>query len=305
MTNVVINEQIADLGRQKVSFIDAKEVIPQEIRDLLSGDWKNRKVLSFLLEHSEVCRILRQNPASAEMLEIAYYAQPIFEQNIKPIDKWLHDRLSGQALRDRLQVVSSFFAELLQKEITLRGRPIRIIDFGAGPAPYAIASLQKVQLNRSLSNLIFWKCVDLDQLALDIGLDRASRLKLDCISFERANFLSRDSYPESPNEQFDFGLLIGILCGMTCEEAVNCLRKIQPHFRNGGEIVAATLLKKSFEEDPQSFRIYCNVLGWQLRPKTIEEVQGIFSAAGWKIFDIGSERNGGDGQYAIVHAKIV
>jgi hypothetical protein len=82
------------------------------------------------------------------------------------------------------------------------------------------------------------------------------------------------------------------------------LRKVQPHFKPGGELIAATLLTKSFEEDPQSFRIYCNVLNWQLRPKTLDEVKGVFDSAGWKIRGISSERAGGQGQYAIVRAQL-
>jgi hypothetical protein len=98
--------------------------------------------------------------------------------------------------------------------------------------------------------------------------------------------------------------LIGILCGMTEETAVDCLEKIKPHFKPGAEILAATLLVNSFEEDPAVFQVLCNILGWQLRPKTFDEVKAVFQTAGYQILSIFTERENGDGEYAIVHAKI-
>jgi SAM-dependent methyltransferase len=295
MSNKTVSEQIADLGRQAISFANI-EVIPAEIRNLLENDWKNPKALDFFINNSEICRILFKNPADFEMLEIIYFGKSV-RGKTNGVDNFFYESLSGQALRDRLRVVSDMTANWL-----LNKQNIRVIDFGAGPAPYAIETVKKLQ--GQVNNLL-WRCLDLDRLAIAIGRDRVREHKLDnVITFDVANFMSRDFYPESPNEQADFGLMIGILCGMTCEEATNCLQKVQPHFKKGGEIIAATLLKQSFEEDPQNFRILCNVLDWQLRPKTIPEVRGVFENAGWKILNVSSERADGNGQYAIVHAQL-
>jgi hypothetical protein len=91
---------------------------------------------------------------------------------------------------------------------------------------------------------------------------------------------------------------------MTEEVAVDCLQKIKPHFKQGAEILAATLLVKSFEEEPTVFRVLCNILGWQLKPKTLDEVKAIFKTAGYDIISVITERENGDGEYAIVHARI-
>ncbi len=295
MSTKNVSEQVADLGRQLVSF-SGIEIIPDKIRSLLENNWLHLDVRQFFLDHSEICRILFKNPADFEMLEIVYFGKSV-RGKTNGLDSLFSNSLSGQALRDRLRVVSDMAANwLLNKE------NIRVIDFGAGPAPYAIETVKKLQ--GQVNNLL-WHCIDLDRLAIAIGEDRVREHKLDnIINFDVANFMTRDSYPESPDEQADFGLMIGILCGMTCEEATNCLRKVQPHFKKGGEIMAATLLKQSFEEDPQTFRVLCNVLGWQLRPKTTKEVNRVFEDAGWKILNVSSERANGNGQYAIVHAKL-
>jgi len=291
-----VSEQVADLGRQIVSF-EGVEIIPKEIRHLLESNWRDQRVCEYLIENSEICRILCNNPANFEMLELVYFGRSI-RGVTDGIDAMLSNSLSGQALRDRLVVVSDLVVTWL------RNRPekgTQVYDFGAGPGPYAIETLRKLGKVKNLR----WRCVDLDQMALIIGRKRVRESGLDqIVSFEAGNFMSRDSYPASPVDQVDFGLMIGILCGMTCEDASECLSKVKPHFKPGGEIIAATLLTRSFEEDPRTYRMLCNVLGWQLRPKSLDEVRGVFETAGWQILNISSERADGKGQYAIVHAKL-
>lgn len=296
------SERVEELARdQTVSFRDV-DCIPEPIRQLLEKDWKHHSVLQFFLEHSEVCRILRKNPADWEMLEIAYFCKSVRGMaNVNGLDTWLGNSLSGQALRNRLAVTSSLVAKLLESRLSL-GR-VKVVDFGSGPGPYAIKAVG--QVTKELRDKLSWECIDLDQFALDLGEERVVKQGLErVINFHRANFMSRDSYPKSVADLVDLGLMVGILCGMTCEEAVNCLRKVIPHFRQGGELIAATLLEKSFREDAEIFRIFCNVLGWQLRPKSIKEIEEVFRAAGYEIMGIHSERENGDGQYAVVHAKL-
>ncbi len=289
------NKKVEELGRLKLDF-SSVTCLPTEIRQLLESDWKNPAVLDFFLEQSEVCRVLYKNPADFEMLEVAYFGKSLRGQVVSNgIDEWLRKSLSGQALRDRLKVVSAWMASLVQSQ---NGHKVTILDLGAGPGPYAFEALKGLSLAS-----IHWRCADIDKLALETGAKRARRLGLsDVVIFEQLDFLSSKGYPTDECQKADFALMIGILCGMSPEQAVGALQKIRPHFRSGAEIMAATLLDKAFQEDPLAFRIFCNVLGWQLRPKSLLEVKEVFSAAGYRIKQVFSERDDGKGQYAIVHA---
>lgn len=292
-----ISKQVSDLGKMEVSF-DGIQIIPKEIRGLLSTQWDNPTVLDFFLKSSEICRILFKNPADFEMLEIAYFGKSL-RGNIDGFDTWLMSGSSGQALRNRLMKVSALAADWIKTRID--GDMVNVLDFGAGPGPYAIETMKRLT---NYDHSLLWTCIDTDRLALAFGEERVRKHGIQSIKFRNANFMSRDSYPTNQNDAAVFGLMVGILCGMTCEEACNCLKKVIPHFRNGGEIMAATLLRKSFEEDPQTFRVLSNVIGWQLRPKTQEEIEEIFKLAGYKVLNVYSERENNDGHYAIVHAKL-
>lgn len=294
--NVKPNPQVEELGRRKVSFAGIR-CIPKNIQQLLENDWENPDCLDWLLCNSEVCRILRKDPASSMMLNFAYFGQFLNGAEPTRFDHWLRGRKSADALRNRLDYVGRPVVEELWKLPSAK-----IVDFGSGPGEYARKAWLAMPGARAFDD-ISWRCIELDELCNAYGRIK-SRLFPFKTSFELANFMKPESYPV-PEEAADLGLLIGVLCGMTPEQAVKLLIAIKPHFKPKGELIAATLLTKAFEEDPQSFRVYCNVLGWQLRPKTIEEVKEIFDQAGWLVENITSEHPTGDGQYAVVHCRLV
>jgi len=294
---VKISKQVTELGKMEVSFREI-QVIPNDIGRLLSTRWDDPVVLDFFLKKSEICRILFKNPADFEMLEIVYFGKSV-RGAIYGVDTWLMHTPSGQALRNRLMAVSGLAVEWIKDRLQVG--PVKVLDLGAGPGPYAIETVKRLS---NLCHSVSWTCVDTDRLALAFGEERVREQELDNVKFHHANFMSRDSYPLDRTDAADLGLMVGILCGMTCEEACNCLKKVVPHFKRGGEMLAATLLRKSFEEDCQTFRVLCNVIGWQLRPKTQAEVEEVFRSAGYRILNVFSEREGNDGQYAIVHARL-
>jgi hypothetical protein len=291
----VLSEQVKEHGKKILDFRGI-DCLPPRIQELLGDPLtldspeKLQEVLSFTTSNSEIAKILHNNPASDAMLRIVY---PDFNGHplTQGLDHFLSHSLSGQALRDRLQFCSSWIAEKFIQSHR------RVIDLGGGSGSYAFEAFR---IKGVVQEGFCWDCVDLDSSAIQIGQDRATSANLqNSIIFRQGNFMS----DKSIEILADYGVLIGVLCGMDKETACTCLQRSRAHLKSGGEIFAATLLKQSFDEDPLTFRILCNVDGWQLRPKTKEDVKEVFISAGYKIIDIYSERPSGNGQYAIVHAR--
>lgn len=295
MATLALSEQVKELGNRQLDFSTAG-CLPPRIQGLL-GDPKKlevqaylQEVLDYITSHSEIAKILHNNPASDAMLRIVY---PDLNGHhcTEGLDCFLSRSLSGQALRDRLNFCSLWIAE----KFILPNK--RVIDLGGGSGSYAFEALK---LKGLVPNNFVWDCLDLDSIAIEVGIERSSLANLeDSVVFRHGNFMSE----KSVGILSDYAVLIGVLCGMDKLTAINCLERSKSHLKEGGEIFAATLLQRSFEEDPHTFRILCNVGGWQLRPKTIEQVKEIFTIAGYTILSIHSERPSGAGQYAIVHAR--
>ncbi|MFH1789690.1 MAG: hypothetical protein ABH832_01335 [bacterium] len=291
------------LGTLKIDFT-SWVCLPEEVR-IAVGDpnlWHESKqdLGRWFTSRSRICHILATNPASDEMLRIVY---PYQHKLKKSADDFFALSLSGQALRNRLEFCTRWMAENWLSNIN--GRKMVVVDLGGGSGSYGILSMQRARLDPALFGERFiWRCVDLDKAALGAGQGMAKAMQVSkAFRFDQHNFVKDDSRPAS-ELLADYGVLIGVLCGMTPEEAVFCLERAKIHLKPKAELFAATLLTRAFEEDPCVFRVLSNVLNWHLRPKTELQVRDIFHRAGWKIQEVYSERDGGNGQYAIVHATI-
>jgi ubiquinone/menaquinone biosynthesis C-methylase UbiE len=293
MSILQLSPQVIELGTRDLDFSQVL-CLPIEIREMLGDPNKflAEKVLAFTTGSSQICLILFKNPADDWMLRIVYYDDP---NNPKTtgLDNFLSQSLSGQALRDRLDFCSKWIAQKFMRKHK------RVVDLGGGSGSYFFEALKHIP---AMPDGFHWNVIDKDEISLQEGQVRAEQGGYSqIITFENFNFNDKKALPKE-DEKADFAVLIGVLCGMDKDTATKCLRKAKEHIKPGGQILAATLLKKAFDEDPRTFRILCNVGGWQLRPKTMDEVLQCFNDAGWGVREVMSERKNGDGQYAIVHA---
>lgn len=292
-----LSEQVQALARLPIDFAEV-ECLPPRIRDLIAdpATFADPAVLEYIVGHSTIARILHADPASDAMLRIVYpdyNGVPL----VRGLDKVLSRSLSGQALRDRLVVCSDWIAKKFVRP------DARVIDLGGGSGSYAFVALRLwLKAHGTLPQGFIWEVLDTDMEALNAARIRAIDTELNqSVVVQQGNFMSESAVLP---EKADYAVLIGVLCGMDKDTAVSVLRRIKIHLKPGAEILAATLLQRAFDEDPRTFRVLCNVGGWQLRPKTLGQVIEVFQSAGWDIIgDIMSERPGGDGQYAIVHAR--
>lgn len=286
-----ISEQVCALGQQKIDF-SGVSCLPSDIQKLIAdpNTFSHPDVLAYITSHSAIAKILHENPASDRMLRIVYpdfSSKPLTEG----LDYFLSQSLSGQALRDRLDVCSKWLVENFVKPGKI------IVDLGGGSGSYAFTTLKNIKVPQGF----YWKVIDIDAETVYACRQQAAKKGLSGFVFARkTNFLSNNSVME----KFDYAVLIGILCGMTHKMAVDCLRRIKIHLKPGAELLIATLLQQAFDEDPQTFRILCNVGGWQLRPKKPQEVVEICKEAGWAVQEVMSERKKVLGQYILLHTNL-
>lgn len=286
-----VSPQVAALGKLKVDFSQV-DGLPPLIRELISdpATFLDPRVLEYTRTNSVLAEILRTNPASDQFLRIVYT-----DANWRPLtyclDRLISRSLSVQAVRDRLKFCSEWLAEHFVHS------GARVVDLGGGSGSYAFEALR---IKGTVPSGFVWDVLDLDQEALDIASAKAHDLGLSSvITVNHGNFLNGMSTIPA-----DYIVLIGVLCGMSHTTGCAVLSRIKRHIRPRGEIFAATLLQQAFDEDPRTFRIVCNVGGWMLRPKSMDQVLELFECSGWDVLSVESERSGGlPGQYAIVHAR--
>jgi SAM-dependent methyltransferase len=183
-----------------------------------------------------------------------------------------------------------------------------VLDLGGGSGSYAFRTIQILSATKagreSMSDLS-WNVVDMDGESLFAGGRKSKGEGLTgTVFFQNGNFMKHDFSTEAADKI----ILVGVLCGMTPELAVRCLKAAGRFLKPGGELLAATLTVQCFEEVPHVCQVLAK-LGWFLRPKTIYEVKKVFEAAGYHDIAISSERRDGEGniipgQYAVVNATL-
>ena len=275
---------------------------PRRLQNELSlGGPLSEQAVQYLVSNSVICDMAHNHPASFKITERVYGLGRPGKVGLDEIDEWIAWGLGGQSLYNRLEFCGPLLSDWLSSPSRIPQQPAVVADLGGGPGTYGFRALKPFSATSKPAN---WKSIDCDEESLQLGRLRAHEAGLsDVVTFHNANFMSRSSYPQN-EERADLLILIGVLCGMTPEVAVDCLRKIKPHGKEHAEILAATLLVKSFEEDPLVYQLLAR-LGWTLRPKTSEKVEALFAAAGYQILNVYSERADGDGEYAIVRARIL
>ncbi|HRY60351.1 MAG TPA: class I SAM-dependent methyltransferase [Patescibacteria group bacterium] len=296
-------ERFEELMEMYVDYSNV-ECFPERIRrELSSTEPYDEDLIKFFKQNSPVAGEIATNPAS-DFITRTVYASTLPQMPPRySIDDLLVYSPGGRALFNRLPAASKILAKWITEH-----ESCDIVDLGGGSGSYAfktIEILSKMKGFNSIVKRISWTSVDIDSGAIELG---KARSKADGLTgqvfFEEGNFMSK----KFPTIDADLVVLIGVLCGMTPEVAVTCLEKVRRFIETrNGEIYAATLLTRSFEEDPICFRIFAK-LGWHLKPKTEEEVRKVFNDAGYEIIDIHSERDTETervpGQYAIVRARL-
>lgn len=273
---------------KKIKFLKTKEAkflfndlpanVSKIIRDgFLAGTHSSdtpqwRTVINYFQNNSEIIPALRKNPGTFTMLERMYHFKPV--EGV--IDNYfLQCKAGGQALKNRYDEVTARSCQII-REILKSQESCLIVDFGSGPGRNAIDIVKKI---KDVGGRIRINCIDSDKEAINKGEELANKEKIKQISFIESNMAKLN---RRYSKNIDFGLLIGVLCGMEFKERVVLLKILKRYFKSGGRIIAAALLDSMAEEDLLCAYILRETAGWELQYRPLGELKKIFELAGWK-----------------------
>jgi len=235
-----------------------------------TDDWP--EVVDYFQSNSQIIPALTKNPGTFSMLEKMYH----FEEVWDPIDIYFKmSRAGGQALRNRYDAVNNYAITHIN-EVLARQAHCLVVDIGSGPCRNGIDMCLR---NPTYRGKVKFDCIDVDPLAINLGEDLIRENKLNNIEFIKKS-MTRLNGRYSGN--VDYGLLIGVLCGLTKPQKIDLLAKIKPYFRKGASLMAAALLDQMAKFDLLCAYILRETTGWGLQYPPLGELKEVFERAGWK-----------------------
>jgi len=246
-----------------------KGFLAGEFGENISG-WQE-VVVNYFQENSRIIPELIKNPGTFTMLEKMYHFEPV--EGV--IDNYfLMSMAGGQALYNRYQAVTARVSRDVTEILRQSGQCL-MIDVGSGPGRNAIdLCIQHPEFNGA----IHIDCIDINPEAIAKGEKLVAEYDIKQIKFVQKSMARlQQRYPGN----VDYGILIGILCGLTRQDRVILLSVLQSYFRKGAKLVVASLLDQMAKDDLLCAYILRETAGWGLQFPPLGELKGVFKEAGW------------------------
>lgn len=282
--NLLRHYQLPAQAKQK--YLETTEAeflfngLPREIAEMLRDGFLNGafaenipgwdKVVNYFMTNSRIIPALAENPGTFTMLEKIYRFEPVRGT----IDNYFLQCKSGVSLHSRYKIVTAKASEHITEIAANQGHCL-MIDIGSGPGRNGIdICYQHPELNGSVKI----DCIDIDPEAIIKGKSLVAERGIKHVEFVQKSMTKLSAhYPGN----VDYGLLIGILCGLTRPERVKLLSDIRPYFRKGARLVAASLGEQMAVDDLLCGYILRETTGWGLQYTRLGELKKVFEEAGW------------------------
>ncbi|RLB33896.1 MAG: hypothetical protein DRH12_17930 [Deltaproteobacteria bacterium] len=240
------------------------------IKSYLAQNFNNLdEVVEYFVQHSEITRIVKENPSSALTFEYLYHRRPLFQ----PIDQYFLKCKAGYQIYKRLVALRENLPRIIHGQLQSTRDKVLIDNIGSGPGHDMI---DVVVEHPKLAQKVHVRNIDPDGNALEIGQKRTKELGLSgCFSFIDKKLEKTDP------QDADMILLIGILCPLQRPMCELVLQKLKEYCRPGGIIVFSTAQTRMGLGDPLTDFIM-RFAGWHMDYKTDEDTEDIARASGWE-----------------------
>ena len=253
--------------------------VADALRDgFLSGEHGERisgwgLVIDYFQNNSEIIPTLTANPGTYTMLERMYHVQPVKGE----IDNYfLMSVAGGQALKNRYDIVNNYAVALVSKILEVQDECL-MVDIGSGPGRNGIDVSKR---NLEFPSRLKIECIEIDKDAIDKGEELIEKSQLRNISFVRQSMVRLNGRYEN---KVDFGLNIGVVCGLPYKDRVRLLKNHLSWFRPGGKLIVAGLTERMAQNDLLCAYILRETTGWCLQFRPEGELKQAALEAGWKI----------------------
>jgi len=257
------------------------ESLPKKVRKILvdgflsgthGANIPNWHIVSdYFRKNSQIIPALIVNPGTYTMLERMYHCQTASAK----IDQYFKMSIAGgQALFNRYQAINSHGIKHVNK-VLQKQEECLMIDIGSGPGRNGIDMCVRSPIFRKRLKI---ECIDIDAEAIEKG-----EALVEHFNFQNITFLNKSMMKLNGRygAGVDYGLLIGVLCGMVREDRVSLLRALKPYFKPGAKMVAASLLERMAQVDLLCAYILRETTGWGLKYTPPGELKKVFEEAGW------------------------
>ncbi|MFA5431629.1 MAG: class I SAM-dependent methyltransferase [Candidatus Paceibacterota bacterium] len=248
------NERIKDL------------VISKYLKLSLSGK-QEEDILDYFINNSVFSAATLANPSTSVVTEFLYDPKAS-----SPIDKYFFASKGGAAILSRLIRTEENLHLLIDEH--LKDGKVLIGNLGGGLGRDVVNVFSRYYRE---NNNVMAINVDKDKNAIKRGKRMAEAGGvIDKIEFPESNFMRYKA-----KEKFNIIIMVGVLCALPFDTCVAILKHIKPLLAKGGSIMVSNVAPKMLEDDPFTYFIMSNIMGWNLIFKEEEVLKSIFEKAGF------------------------
>lgn len=257
---------------------EAKELLssfPENVREafvecfLSSKEEKEKSdiVSSYLLSNSEMAKLIKVFPGSAEAFEYLY----LEKKSEHAFDNFFLKSKAGHQTYRRLLSLDENLPKVIEKIYT--NKPLIIDNIFSGPGRDMIRAIEN---NPSLRTKVNVRNIDIDKNAIAIGERLVKEKKLeDIFSFECK------PYKEAEPRFADLIIMVGVLCPLPLDFSKHILGKMKTFSKPGGFIVYSTAQYSLLHDDPLT-DFLMRLIGWNMSYKSDEQAWNLATDAGWE-----------------------
>lgn len=232
---------------------------------------------------------------SGEMLDYVYQNRPSGLLPIGPIiDFFYLNTIGWRAIRARKELLKRILlGEIESASGNHPDRPLHLVDLASGPGRYLLELYQEIsQVGKSLNNGLHITCRDLDTQGLQLGKARAEALGLGNVRYEPGDATDPASLSDiSPTS--DIVVVSGLYELFTNPALIKrSMAGIYDILPPGGKLVFTTQVSHPQLELIANVLVNSEGKPWVMVCRSLAEVEGFATEAGFKVFKSQLESTG-------------